>query len=201
MDAENVLNSDDFQKCLKFHGHLCPGLSLGYKAAKAGLDWLKTNRASDEEVVAIVETDACGTDAIQVLTGCTFGKGNFIFKDYGKTAFTFFSRKSGRGVRIVLKPETAVRDKQHRGLMGKLRDGSATESDRREFEQLHEKKSREILGKQVETLFNLNEVEIDAPPKAKMAPSKPCARCNEPTMATKLRDIDGQMICRGCLAK
>jgi formylmethanofuran dehydrogenase subunit E len=165
------------------------------------MDWLKTNRASDEEVVAIVETDACGADAVQVLTGCTFGKGNFIFKDYGKTAFTFFSRESGRGVRIVLKPEAAARDKRHQELLGKLRDGSATGSDRREFEKLHEKKSHEILGKPVETLFNLNEVKIEAPPKAKMAPSKPCARCGEPTMATKLSEIGGQMICRGCLAK
>ena len=23
-------------------------------------------------------------DAVQVLTGCTFGKGNFIYKDFGK---------------------------------------------------------------------------------------------------------------------
>jgi len=38
---------------------------------------LGENRAEDEEIVAVVETDACGADAIQVRTGCTFGKGNF----------------------------------------------------------------------------------------------------------------------------
>ena len=198
MKAENVLNADDFKKCLEFHGHLCPGLSLGYAAAKAGMDWLKTNRAVDEETVAIVETDACGADAIQVLTGCTFGKGNFIFKDYGKTAFTFFSRKSGRGVRVALKPEAAGRDTRHQELMARMRDGSATDADRQEFKQLHEKKSRDILGEPIEALFNLEEVNIDEPPKAKVAPSKPCARCGEPTMETKLSEKGGQMICRGC---
>jgi len=201
MNTENVLQSEDFKKCLDFHGHLCPGLSLGYKAAKAGLDWLKTNKASDEEVVAIVETDACGADAVQVLTGCTFGKGNFFHKDYGKTAFTFFSRESGRGIRVVLKPDAVSRDGRHQELMGKLRDGSANESERREFKQRHEKRSHAILGKPIEALFNLDEVKIEAPPKATMAPSKPCARCGEPTMATKLSEIDGQMICRGCHSK
>nr|WP_279383444.1 FmdE family protein [Methanobacterium formicicum] len=28
-------------------------------------------------------------DAIQVITGCTFGKGNLIFKDYGKKRLHF----------------------------------------------------------------------------------------------------------------
>ena len=200
MNANNVLNTDDFKKCLEFHGHLCPGLSLGYAAAKAGMDWLKTNRAADEETVAIVETDACGADAVQVLTGCTFGKGNFIFKDYGKTAFTFYSRKSGRGVRIALKPETAGRDTRHQELMARMRDGSASESDRREFKELHEQKSYEILEQPAEALFNLEEVKIKEPPKAKVAPSKPCARCGEPTMETKLSEIDGKMLCRGCTA-
>lgn len=200
MNAENVLNTDDFKKCLEFHGHLCPGLSLGYAAARAGMDWLRTNRASDEEIVAIVETDACGADAVQVLTGCTFGKGNFIFRDYGKTAFTFFSRKSGRGVRVALKPEAATRDQRHQELMARMRDGSATDADRHEFNLLHEEKSHEILGKPIEELFNLEEVKIEEPPKAKVAPSKPCARCGEPTMATKLSDIDGKMLCRGCIS-
>jgi formylmethanofuran dehydrogenase subunit E len=83
-------------ECIRFHGHLCPGLVIGYKAARAALDGLKVERAEDEELFAIVETDACGADAIQVLTGCTFGKGNFIFRDLGKHAFTVGSRKSGR---------------------------------------------------------------------------------------------------------
>ena len=201
MDATEVSYNDDFKKCLKFHGHLCPGLSLGYKAAKAGMDWLQKSRAADEELVAIVETDACGADAIQVLTGCTFGKGNFIYKDYGKTAFTLYSRDSGRGVRLVLKPEAVAADKRHQELVGKISDGSATESERREFSRLHEKKSHEILGKPIEALFNLKEVEIKEPPRARMAPSIPCSRCGEPTMATKLTEIENQKICRGCLAK
>ena len=37
MSAEAILSSELFKKCLDFHGHLCPGLSMGYQAATAGL--------------------------------------------------------------------------------------------------------------------------------------------------------------------
>jgi formylmethanofuran dehydrogenase subunit E len=94
MIAGKIMESDDFKRCERFHGHVCPGLAIGYQASIAALGWLEENRSVDEEIVVIVENDACCVDAIQVLTGCTFGKGNFIFKDHGKMAFTFFSRKN-----------------------------------------------------------------------------------------------------------
>ncbi|MFN2354819.1 MAG: FmdE family protein [Desulfopila sp.] len=58
MSAQTIVESDLFKKCLDFHGHLCPGLSLGYQAAMAGMDWLSANRAEDEEVVAVVEENS-----------------------------------------------------------------------------------------------------------------------------------------------
>ena len=51
--------------------HSCPGLAMGSRAAKIGLWELKEERAADKELVAVVEADACGVDAIQLLTGCT----------------------------------------------------------------------------------------------------------------------------------
>ncbi len=66
------------QACIGFHGHFCPGLAIGFKAAGELMRILQVERDGDEELFAIVETDACGADAIQVITGCTFGKGNFF---------------------------------------------------------------------------------------------------------------------------
>jgi len=105
MVQNDPFQAEDFKKCAAFHGHICPGLAIGYRSSKRGMAWLKENRAEDEEVVAIVETNACGADAVQVLTGCTFGKGNFFFKDYGKQALTLISRNSGDGIRVALKAE------------------------------------------------------------------------------------------------
>lgn len=39
-----------------FHGHMCPGLAMGIRAAELALRDIGPH-AKDEEVVAIVETD------------------------------------------------------------------------------------------------------------------------------------------------
>ena len=136
MNAQQILESDDFKRCEAFHGHVCGGLAIGYLAATAGLDWLREKRALDEELVAIVETDACCVDAIQVLTGCTFGKGNLVYRDYGKMGFTFFNRRTGQGVRLAMKPDAfRVNDRQI-ALFKKTRDGSITDAEKQELEAL-----------------------------------------------------------------
>jgi len=200
MKEEGPLPFDDFKRCVDFHGHVCPGLAIGYQAAKAGIAWLSENRAIDEEIVAIVETNACGTDAVQVLTGCTFGKGNFIHKDNGKQVFTFISRRSGKGVRIAMKPGVIGLDERHQELLGKVMAESATEEELKEFWAIHRQKSQEILAKPAEELFTIKAVDITAPPKAKIEPSIPCSRCGEPTMASKLVDQDGHQVCKDCFA-
>lgn len=200
MNAESILASDHFKKCLDFHGHLCPGLSLGYQAAVAGMDWLSTRRAEDEEVVTIVETDACGCDAVQVITGCTFGKGNFLYRDFGKTAFTFFNRQTGKGVRVAKKPEKQdLLDPEHQALLVKIREDTATEEERKQFWYKHKKVSTRLLEMRPEELFSICEITMPVPEKALIEPSINCARCGEPTMRTKLEQKNGQKVCRGCL--
>lgn len=199
MSIENILSSADWRKCIAFHGHTCPGIAIGYRAAKAGLDLLKEHRALDEELVTIVETDACGADAIQVLTGCTFGKGNFIYREYGKHAFTFFSRNSGKGFRVALKPGAVEQDKRHQELIQRIREGTAGKADQEEFEKLHFQRTKEVLAKPLELLFTVKQVEVPIPEKARIEPAKICERCGEPAMANCLTEIDGKLTCRGCL--
>jgi len=104
-----------FDEVVKFHGHSCPGLALGYRVAVAAVKELNMeNISEDEEVVAIVENDSCAVDAIQVLTGCTFGKGNLIFKDCGKQVYTFIKRPSEEAVRISIDFIPPKKQKQRR---------------------------------------------------------------------------------------
>lgn len=198
MTAQEILKSEDFRKCEAFHGHVCPGLSLGYRAAKAGMSWLAEKRSQDEEIVAIVETDACSADAVQVLTGCTFGKGNFIFRDYGKMALTLLSRKSGRGVRVSMKPGSLKPNDEHAALIQKLMAGQVTEEDSRRFEALHFQKTCEVLEAPLDDLFVITETAMEIPPRARMEPSAICARCGEPTMPAKMVTSGADRICRGC---
>ncbi len=200
MSENDIADKDLFQKCIDFHGHLCPGLALGFQASMAGMAFLSETRALDEEIVAIVETDACCCDAIQVITGCTFGKGNFIYNDYGKTAFTFFSRQSGKGVRIAKKHEPqALLSPRHQELLGKIMSNEATEAEQNEFRARHEARAMDIMEQDPETMFNITGVTIPPPSMAKIEPSVQCDQCKEPTMASKLVQKDGRSLCRGCL--
>ena len=101
---------DDFQKCATFHGHVCPGLAIGYAAVKALRIFEVFRISEDEELVCIVENNSCSVDAVQVLLGCTFGKGNLIFRDWGKQAFTFYDREKGKAVRASFRQLSSERE-------------------------------------------------------------------------------------------
>lgn len=87
MDDEKAL----WKKCVGFHGHECGGLTIGYKAALYAKELLDLDFSEDEQVVCISENDACGVDAIQVILGCSVGKGNLLFHICGKQAFSFMT--------------------------------------------------------------------------------------------------------------
>ncbi len=133
---------ETIRKVKEFHGHLCPGLVIGVHASEIMLREIGPH-AADEEVVAIVETDICAVDAIQVLSGCTFGKGNLIHRDYGKNVFTFFRRSDGRALRIIMRPDGWPPDTAERqALFGRVRPNSADEAERQRYWQLHEERGR-----------------------------------------------------------
>lgn len=199
MDAQQIMESPEFKRCEEFHGHVCPGLSIGFRAAQAAIQRLKENRAQDEEVVSVVENNACYADAVQVLTGCTFGKGNFIYRDNGKMAMTLFSRKTATGVRVAMKAGAFSPDETHMALMGKVMSGEADKDETERFHALHLQRSCDILNMPEDDLFTIKHVTMELPAKAKIEPSEPCSRCSEPTMGTKLEEKNGQKICRDCL--
>lgn len=201
MDRVEAIDSRDFKKCVEFHGHTCPGLAIGFRAAQVAMERLKIRKAPDEEVVAVVENDACGADAIQVMTGCTFGKGNFIFKNYGKHAFTLADRKTGRAVRVSLRSDALEPDPEHLALFEKMRKEEAYPDEESRLRNLHRERVRKILEADVQDLFKLEEIALDIPPKARVSESKACDLCGEPTMVNLLREVEGKNVCIPCFQK
>jgi len=197
---KKILDREDYKACADFHGHICMGLTLGYMAAKLGLRHLAEKRAVDEELICIAETDACGCDAVQVLTGCTFGKGNFIYRDIGKMAFTFASRTTGEGVRLAMKPNVMAPPAEEQALMEKIRSGGASKEDIQKYESMHEARSKALFDGGPDAFFTLEEVTTTLPQKARMAPSKLCDKCGEPVMRTKLQAVGDKQFCRDCFA-
>ena len=62
MKDEVISSSSDSIKCVEFHGHTCPGLAIGFQAARILMELLNVRKVPDEELLAIVETDACGEE-------------------------------------------------------------------------------------------------------------------------------------------
>ena len=165
-----------YDEIVKFHGHECPGLAIGYRMALAGLEAIESARSEDEEIVSIVENDACGVDALQCVTGCTFGKGNLIFHDYGKHAYTIYSRPLGKAVRVV------------------FNENSLSESIGEALKQLTEW----ILSAPQENILSVIPVAIPEPAPAAVRDSVFCSICGESVMESRTRIVGGKCVCIPC---
>ncbi len=198
MVSEEIFLSGDFSTCVQFHGHTCPGLAIGFQAAMTLMKRLDVRKAPDEELLAIVETDACGADAIQVMTGCTFGKGNFIFKNYGKHAFSLMDRAKRRGFRVCLLPDVFKPDPETLGLSEKVQRDGASAKETERFRQLQQDRVQKILEADPVFLFKIEEISTDIPAKARIVESRICDLCGEPTKADLLRNKNGKRLCIPC---
>jgi formylmethanofuran dehydrogenase subunit E len=187
-----------FEKAVEFHGHVCPGLAIGYRAAEVGLKSLACDRDLDEELVAIVENDACGVDAIQVVTGCTIGKGNLILKDHGKQVYTFIGRESEEAVRISLRETVDSLDPVLGRLRGKVTSGSASAEESAEFGKRMGQAVSGILAMPGERLFDVRQVKADIPEKARIFKSVKCSKCGEMVSEARARVRDGVFVCIPC---
>ncbi len=177
MDPANL--PPDLQAAVRFHGHLCPGLLIGFRAAKAAAQALGLTRSQDEELVAVVENDSCSVDAFQALLGTTFGKGNLKWLDYGKQVFTLTDRRQNRAVRVAFTGDA---------LRPRRADGSV---DREAF-------SRLLLDAPDQDILKIEEVPPAPPDLARIEPSLTCARCGEAVQESKAVRVAGQTLCRPC---
>lgn len=192
------LQGTELRDTIQFHGHLCPGLALGYRVAKAALRELKADRPRDEELVAIVENDSCAVDAVQFITGCTFGKGNLIFRDYGKHVYTFFNRRTNQGVRISEDYRGFEDDQRYPALKKRQEAG---ENVSRELQQFKMEKAAAILKADEKEILTITTVSSPPPEEAKIRSSLRCAMCGEKFMGSRSREKNGKVVCIPCFEK
>ena len=158
--------------CVQFHGHECGGLTIGYKASLYAIELLGLEFSDDEQVVCISENDACGVDAIQVMLGCSIGKGNLLFHMRGKQAFSFYNRKTGKSVRLVLNPKP---------------EGMTKEESFAYYQSLAPK-----------DMFAVKETTIRLPEQARLFDSYVCDCCGETTGANWIRLAGEKKLCLDC---
>ncbi|MDR2455919.1 MAG: FmdE family protein [Deltaproteobacteria bacterium] len=165
---------DLWDKAVEFHGHGCPGLAVGVKACEAILGHPELGRAPYGELMCVTENDACGVDAVQRLLGCSLGKGNLVFKDVGKMAFTFYPPGGGPGLRLSLKSSFSAGD------------GSK------------EDKERTILASPLEELFSFSEAKAPEPEPARIFATIICEECGEGAAESRIRFENGRKLCLDC---
>ena len=188
----------ELAESVRFHGHVCPGLIIGYRAARLAEKALDLHRDRDEELVAVVENDACGVDAIQWLLGCTLGKGNLIFRDQGKHAFTIFRRDTGKAVRLVFKGQAGASTPEGIALRRKVMGGTATPEETARFEAQKNQRMQYLMTAADDELFDCKQPGFELPSRARIFDSFACESCGEVTMEPRLRLVDGKKVCLAC---
>jgi len=187
-----------WEKTLDFHGHVCPGLVLGFRAAEAGLRALEWDGADGDGLVAIVENCACGVDAVQVVTGCTAGKGNLILHDWGKQVYTFVRRDTGAAVRVAVKYGAFAPAPDMLALEERMAAGGLRPEDERLLARLREAEADRLLEMPEDQLLDIRDVRVDCPPRAGRRSAVPCAWCGEGVCKTRARMYVGRLICPSC---
>jgi len=194
------MKNRDFKKVAEFHGHVCPGLAYGYRVARVALRELG-KRAEDEEIVSIVENDSCAVDAIQVLVGSTFGKGNLIFKDYGKQVYTFVSRKTGKGLRISVDFKGYKETEKDKAILDKFLSGNKSQQVMKKVRRIKNKKIEAILKNPEKDILKIKTVRIKPPEEARIFPVVRCEVCGEKMMEPRARVKEGRVVCLPCFEK
>ncbi|HBE9552438.1 TPA: TraR/DksA C4-type zinc finger protein [Clostridioides difficile] len=164
-----------WKKAIEFHGHECPGLAIGFKAALAAREYLGCKQSGDEEIVCISENDACGIDGIQVVLSCTMGKGNLLLRMTGKSVYHFFNRENGKSIRIYVKSKP--------------------------FEMDREGYKRYLLESDFEEIFEITDTKLRLPEKARIFKSLKCEVCGEFASEQYIRIEEGKKVCLDCFNK
>ena len=207
IEVEELIESEDLVGLLKkageLHGHHCSYLAYGVIAGLYGLKKLGVSNTGMEEIIAIVETNNCFSDGVQMVTGCSFGNNALVYRDYGKTAVTI-SKRDGKAVRLALNPE--FEDSREREypeayeMFNKLviRREESNPKTWTKLLTLFAEMSHKELGVPVEKMFLIEEKEVEIPSFAPIFESIKCAKCGENVMKTRVVEKDGQYYCVPC---
>ena len=191
---------DFFDVGLAFHGHKCPAMPLGLRAAAAAMNTLGVERARDKELHVISETGkghaaGCFLDGIMTATGCTYGKSNIEKLYYNKMAFTLVDVAGKKAVRVSLKP----------GFFAKMLQSPFVEERKKGV--LPQDIPAAIADPLVEKVMTMpEEMFLDIGPlqdyvlerKPGVFAAAPCSRCGEMVFVDKLVESESGPICLGC---
>ena len=198
-----VQAGDKLQAGLEFHGHKCPAMPLGLRAAETAMNKLGVERTGAKDLVALLELGEdhcahCYADGVQVMTGCTFGKGNIRQLGYGKFGLTLVDRKSGRAVRVVPKAEVQLQSQKSDFFQNyRMKGVPPTEVPDEVVQPMIDK----VMAAPAEALFNVGEVSAySGDVSGESFNSFVCEECGDLVVEEYGRVKHGKKVCIPCSA-
>jgi len=204
-EIEKLIQKGDLEallrKAAELHGHFCSYLTYGVKAGYIAVKEMGLKNAGMEEIVAIVETNNCFSDGIQIITGCTFGNNALIYKDVGKTAVTL-TKRDGTAIRIALDPiyeksiETEYPEANRLWEKIVVKREEATPQEQSRLMELFAEGAFKELKKPADKMFRITRMKINTPSYAPIFNSVICPVCGEKTYKPTMRN--GKIVCMDC---
>lgn len=191
----------DWEKSIALHGHACCLLAVGYRAAEVALSELARAGIDTGDLVAVVENRTCGVDAVQAVCGTTAGNGRLLVEDRGKYVFTVGSPRTGRGIRVALKPGVLSRPgPEFIMLMEKVANQEASEEERERFYRTQEPLMRYLLAAAPGELFMVTTVPFTFARQPLRLVTTTCSHCGEEVMErhARQRPASGELLCPVC---
>jgi formylmethanofuran dehydrogenase subunit E len=190
-----------FDTGMKFHGHKCPAMPMGLRAGLAAMKALDVERSKDKELIVESETGkghaaGCFLDGIMTATGCTYGKSNIQKLYYNKMAFTLSDAKTGRAVRVSLKPDFFEKALNSPFVQERKKGVPPQDIPAAITDPLVE---RILALPEAEFLMISDVFRKDVKKGAANFEVKRCAKCGEAVFTDKLTKApDGRMLCIPC---
>jgi len=180
-------------------------MPMGLRVGAAAMNKLGVERSKDGQLMAMVELgdDHCATcfaDGIQMITGCTFGKGNIKKLHYGKWGVTLVDTQTGRAVRATPKAEVMLANKKSEFITEyRMKHIPASKVPAEVVEPLIEK----VMTAPDNMLLNIGEVfDYEVPPKAESFSVFVCDMCGEMVVEGYGRYLeDEKKVCQPCYEK
>lgn len=188
----------------QLHGHKCPAMPLGLRAGAAAMNALAVARAKDKELLAVVELGDdhcahCFADGVQMITGCTFGKGNIRKAGYGKFAVTVTDRATGRSVRVVPFAKAQVGMKQTKFFQEYRMKGIPAS---KVPEEVVDPLIQQVMNAPQEALLSVGaEFKVEVEKKTESFGTEVCAVCGEMVVEEYLRPAAAGKVCIPCQTK
>ena len=197
-----MINAKDWLEMgQKFQGHKCVSMAVGLRVGAAALNKLKVERARDCELLLLVDAGENHwaldyVDGLQVISGCTSGKGNLVLTYKGKLSTLLIDVEKKKAVRISPRAEVVLSFRRTEFFKDYRRKGiPASKVPSKVIDPLVEF----IMGLPEERLMHISELldyEYSETPRS--FNSFVCEECNEVVIEEYGRIKGDRMVCIDC---